>query len=62
MQIRLYCYVFNKLYFMKVKGTITALEIISVTMECDFEELIQISKWAKQISHVLRLVFGQKVR
>ena len=44
------------------KVQLLAIEIISETMECDFEEMIQISKWAKQISHVLRLVFGQKVR
>lgn len=44
------------------KVQLLAIEIISETMECNFEEMIQISKWARQISYVLRLVFGQKVR
>lgn len=29
------------------KVQLLAIEIISETMECDFEEMIQISKWAK---------------
>ena len=62
MQIRLYCYVFNKIHFHGGEVQLLAIEIISETMEYDLEEMIQKSKWARCISHVLRLVFGQKVR
>ena len=51
-----------KYIFMGGKVQLLAIEIISETMEYDLEEMIQKSKWARCISHVLRLVFGQKVR